>query len=267
MEIDILKRKTSFWQVLMNTTTSSSLLLLLLLLSLELIPAHAESQRQAREKARLREGEVSRIPLFLDKSSNKLGLDLVVGNKTVRLVIDTLNEGIRLFQDGTEACNKGKLGYSFLAGEAGLEKNMEESDSVRYIGSKCYDPLLSEHASWCYNKDSCRLSFYLNTYTCNKSKEFPRTALNGDFNAFFHAVERVYDGICKLEIGLEGNELVRLPWTAPELFTLQEFPIRLIRSNLSTGNGENWPSFHNFDGFIGLVGKFLLWNSGGADKG
>lgn len=241
---------------------STRLLLLSLLLLLELILVHVESQRDAKERPGLREGENSRIPLFLDKTSNKLGLDLVIGNRTVRLVVDTLNEGIRLFQDGTEACNKGKLGYSFLTG-ASLENNLEENGSNWHVGSKCYDPLLSDSASWCYNKDSCKINYYMNTYTCNKNKGFPDTALNGDFNSYFHTVDRVYDGIGKLEVGIDGNELVKLPWTAPE-FTLQEFPIRLVRSNLSTGNGENWPSFHNFDGFIGLVGKFSVWNIGGV---
>lgn len=222
-----------------------------------LILIYVKSQKPIKNETILRENENLKIPLFLDVSSNKLGLTLIIGKKTVILAIDTLNEGIRLFQDGTEACNKGKLGYSFRS-ETGFEaeKESDEYSKAEWNESNCYDPLLSDSASWCYNKDYCRISYYVSTFKCEKNKEFPSTKDNGVFNTFFHTNERVYDGISKLEVILEGNELVILPWVVPEL-TLQEFPIKLIKSNLSTGNGENWPSFHNFDGFIGLVGKFI----------
>ncbi|EAK87542.1 hypothetical protein [Cryptosporidium parvum Iowa II] len=228
---------------------------------------YAKSQKPIKNEIELRENENIKIPVFLDNFSNKLGLDLVIGKKTVRLVIDTLNEGIRLFQDGTEACNKGKLSYSFRSG-TGFEDDSEISriGKSQSNNDSCYDPLSSDSASWCYNKDHCRISYYMDSYTCEKKKEFPDTRENGIFNAFFHSNERVYDGISKFEVMLEGNELVIIPWMVPEL-VLQEFPIKLIKSDLSTGNGENWPSFHNFDGFIGLVGKliffyYLEWETG-----
>ncbi|KAH8583662.1 uncharacterized protein ELE39_003370 [Cryptosporidium sp. chipmunk genotype I] len=226
-----------------------------------LILVYVKSHKPIKNEVGLRESENSRIPLFLDISSNKLGLNLVIGKRTVRLAIDTLNEGIRLFQDGTEACNKGKKGYSFRSGTGFETKDKDDSegskiDKAEWSDDSCYDPLLSESASWCYNKDYCRISYYMNSYTCEKRKEFPDTKESEIFNTFFHSNERIYDGISKLEVMLEGNELVIIPWMVPELI-LQEFPIKLIKSNLSTGNGENWPSFHNFDGFIGLVGKFI----------
>ncbi|KAK9172746.1 hypothetical protein CmeUKMEL1_15875 [Cryptosporidium meleagridis] len=233
---------------------------------LTLFLVYANSQKPIKNQIELRENENIKIPIYLDNFSKKLGLDLVIGKKTVRLVIDTLNEGIRLFQDGTEACNKGKLSYSFRSGAAfDDDSEISRIGKDQWINDSCYDPLSSNSASWCYNKDHCRISYYMNSYTCEKKKEFPDTRENGALNVFFHSNERVYDGISKFEVMLEGNELVIIPWMVPEL-VLQEFPIKLIKSDISTGNGENWPSFHNFDGFIGLVGSSVscrgisIWN-------
>ncbi|KAF7458906.1 erythrocyte membrane-associated antigen [Cryptosporidium felis] len=198
----------------------------------------------------LPENDEIKIPVILDKLSNKLGVDLIVGNQTVRLAIDTMNEGVRLFQNGTEACNK-RYEFTFYNSSIG---NL--SSELGFNERSCYDPLVSYSATWCHNKDHCRIGLYRNAYNCEKNKEFPSSDLNSALSPFFHTNERIYDGILKTETVLEGNEMIALPWITPEL-VLHEFPIKLINNNLSVGSGENWPSFQSFDGFLGFVGSSI----------
>ncbi|KAK6587780.1 hypothetical protein RS030_81224 [Cryptosporidium xiaoi] len=188
----------------------------------------------------------SRIPLVIDKLSNKIGLNLKVGNNTYLLAIDTINEGIRLFQEDTEACNKDKLTFYFT-------DNVENSNLGHRKG--CYNPYKSLTSSWCFNVNKCNIGFY--PYVCEKRKDFPDPIHNFEYNSYYHTYIRNYDGVKVLEKSLEGNDVITLPWMTPELI-LQEFPIKVIRSNVSLGNGNNWPSFYSFDGFIGFVGKFTF---------
>lgn len=193
--------------------------------------------------------DVLKIPILVNKYTNKLGVNLIVGNQTLLLAIDTLNEGIRLFQDRTEACNKGKREYFFGNTQINDTSLISKNDN-------CYNPKLSSSSNWCYNIDKCQISLY-KPFKCEKNKEFPDPEINNVFYSFLHFNERTYDGITKIETALEGNEMITIPWIYPTL-KLNEFPIKLIRNNLSTGNGDDWPSFHSFDGFIGFVGKFTF---------
>ncbi|KAH8739626.1 hypothetical protein FG386_001183 [Cryptosporidium ryanae] len=188
----------------------------------------------------------SRIPLVIDKLSNKVGLNLKIGNSTYLLAVDTVNDGIRLFQEDTEACGKDKLAFHFV-----YNANNKNLGSEK----RCYNPYNSFTSSWCFNANKCNLGFY--PYVCEKRRDFPDPTHNLEYASYYHKYIRTYDGVRVLENSLEGNDVITLPWMTPEL-TIQEFPIKLVRSSVSLGNGNNWPSFHVFDGFIGFVGKLDL---------
>ncbi|EEA05146.1 uncharacterized protein CMU_042190 [Cryptosporidium muris RN66] len=197
--------------------------------------------------------KVLQIPLEI--SNNRIGFNIIIGDQHLRLAIDTLVEGIRLFEKLSPACNK----LTHLNRREYGTGNSKFSE-IR----NCYDPKISSSATWCYNSDKCFVGLYSSVYNCDEHTEFPDFTNSNISNlALLHNFQRVYDGIIQNEISLEGNDMVVLPSLSPRL-VLQNFPIKLIRSNICN---SNWPTLEDFDGLIGIVGSSIscressLWNN------